>query len=856
MELFWGKLARSLSSPAIHPLEDHCLDVAVVFRALCQHTAMGSRLWSQLQVDSANDWLIWLDRFAVLAHLHDLGKCNWGFQAKRFECARETTGHSIEGAAFLINEDVRAHWPSAWWDFMRESATWFEKLDCLKSLLFASISHHGKPISEHDCNSVLNSKRWWRLARLPDGSAIDPMVGIVQLLEAGRREFPQAFRDLSLALAVPPAAQHRFAGILMLADWIASDTHYFPFREALDENRRLVAEAAASRALSAIGLIPRRLISLPTFDASFGFPPSALQAAMDILPIDDTSRILLIESETGSGKTEAALRWFWRLYHARRVEGLYFALPTRVAAREMYGRILKSVEKVFPDADQRPSPVLLAIPGYAKADGASVLPSPQQAQWDDQSDKFSTVWAAERPKRFLAAPIAVGTLDQAMLSVMRVKHALMRSVCLDRHLLVIDEVHASNTYMREILATLTAQHIARGGWVLLLSATLGESARVRFMSEEGTEPQVFDRAVQRPYPAITTRKDEIPIPSAQKRKTIALECIHDANERAFLGAIMDALHTSARVLVICNTVDRAIHLQRAFEQMGVPREWLFTCNGVPCPHHGRYARRDREQLDGEVTRRFGKNAPSGSALLVGTQTLEQSLDIDADLLVTDLAPMDVLLQRIGRLHRHERERPSEYRKPRAMIRIPARPLAEFLRGSGEMRGPDGLGTVYEDGLILQATLNMLLSRSTITIPAESRELIERTTHPEALAELPNIWQTHRNWILGQFLQDWRMAGTSLLEDKSFGDLHYDNDGRAVLTRLGIGSVCIRLKSAMSGPFGIKIDEILVPARWLPNDGDFSQAVEAVVLAEQPGFRFNLAERRFNYSRFGLERVEA
>src|SRR5690606_15953151 len=149
---------------------------------------------------------------------------------------------------------------------------------------------------------------------------------------------------------------------------------------------------------------------------------------------------------------------------------------------------------------------------------------------------------------------------------------------------------------------------------------------------------------------------------------------------------------------VCNTVARANALLRAIEADGrVPGNALFSVDGVVCPHHGRFALEQREVLDAAVSRALGKVSVAGPLLLIGTQTLEQSLDIDADWLVTDLCPMDVLLQRIGRLHRHERgTRPEGFETPHVCVRVPPSDLAEYLE-SGDLKGPAGLGSVSADG---------------------------------------------------------------------------------------------------------------------------------------------------------------
>ncbi|MCA9311492.1 MAG: CRISPR-associated helicase Cas3', partial [Phycisphaerales bacterium] len=512
------------------------------------------------------------------------------------------------------------------------------------------------------------------------------------------------------------------------------------------EDRPEFARGQAALALKAIGLRLPESRTTHDFTSTFGFEPSALQSvfANGLEPSDD-GRLLLVESDTGSGKTEASLAWWLKLYAMGKVDGLYFALPTRVAAKELYERVRQCVERAF-DEPSRPGPVLLAAPGYVKVDGerfrdTAPLPDPRGVLWDDrpQDAKRERLWSAERPKRFLAAPVAVGTIDQALLSVLRVKHSLLRSVCLDRHLLVVDEVHASDPYMREVLKALLRGHVARGGWALLLSATLGESAAAEFF---GREIVSRARATERAYPAVTDRSGVHPVNHQGTARQVHLElsrCLDD--DSTLVTDLTRALEVGARVLVVCNTVARANALFRCVEaalERGAPEllPSLFEISGVRAPHHGRFARADREALDARVSKVLGKGSPRGARLLIGTQTLEQSLDIDADWLITDLAPMDVLLQRIGRLHRHRREwRPEGFESPRVRLRIPARDLASYVDPHGALKGPAGLGRVYADGRVLQCTLDLLASRSTLVLPTDARALIEGTTHAEAFAEL-------------------------------------------------------------------------------------------------------------------------
>lgn len=825
----------------------------MVFRRICGIPAFRRRLESAAGHALCDGQL---DRLAVAALFHDIGKCNAGFQAKQDLNARETAGHVLEAGALLVRDDLQARWSRSWREFAEELCDWFaDGPNQALAVLLAAISHHGRPVSIDlvKMNAGLSPERWWA----PRGD-VDPWAGVAELIDGARRALPGAFGADVRSLNAPAALQHRFAGLVMLADWIGSDTNFFPYRTADDQDRPAYAAAAADRAVRAIGLEPPPLRAPASFLQTFGFAPSPLQELVaNRLTMDDDSRLVLLESETGSGKTEAALAWYLRLYAAGEVDGLYFALPTRVAARELYGRVHQAVVRAFGDPAGRPGPVLLAAPGYVRVDGeVRALAPPEGRLWDDDAEarRRERQWAAEHPKRFLAAPVSVGTIDQALLSVLQIKHALLRSVCLDRSLLVVDEVHASDPYMRQTLQCLLTAHLLRGGWAMLLSATLGESAGSAFFRREA---RAAADAQGRPYPSLSTRSAEHPIAGRGESKCVRVELTPGFEDEHVLSCVAEALLDGARVLVVCNTVARANALLRAVERRAeIPTSTLFAIAGVVCPHHGRFAREHREVMDGSVSAVLGKGSPAGPRLLIGTQTLEQSLDIDADLLITDLCPMDVLLQRIGRLHRHRREfRPIRHSLPRVIVRAPAdRDLRHWLRSDGVLRAPAGLGRVYGDGRVLQRTLDLIGEGGEWVIPRDNRRLVEQATHPDTWHALAPEWRAHGERVEGTEIAQVRAALTSAIEDRPFGDLHYATPDERVVTRLGAANLDLRLAHPMSQPFGTLVHTIGVPSHMAPA----GEAIPDVVKSEaiDGGFRFCLGARRYRYTRYGLELDDA
>lgn len=852
----WGKLRFGPDRQTVEswlPLESHCIDVAMVFRQLLELPLQRKRM-EALAGSRLTD--AQLDRLAVIAFLHDFGKCNRGFQAKADPAARDTAGHVLEAAALLF--ELHELWPPSWTQLIMAIQEWFACDEQAAQMLLASLSHHGRPVSEKDYEHSGVSrtvKRLWTEAH-----GYDPLEALAQLAQTACQRFPKAFETDLPPIDATPSLQHRFAGLVMLADWIASDTQFFPF-ETDTEDRKSFARKTAEHALKAIGLIAPEERKPRPFAAVFPFPATPLQKALaEDLDVGEDARLLLVESDTGSGKTEAALAWFFRLYAQGLVDGLYFALPTRVAAREIYTRVLKAMEAAFEPA-MHPGPILLAAPGYVQVDGEKVpmLADPNGKLWDDNAQDAwrERLWSAERPKRFLAAPIAVGTIDQALLSVLQVKHSLLRSVCLDRHLLVVDEVHASDPYMREVLRTLLEGHRQRGGWALLLSATLGESAAASYFARKAMP---FAEASQKPYPLISSHSQSWAMPSARERCIQVEPSPTLTDDEAILPLLIEALERKARVLVVCNTVARANALFRRVEDALQERHphlasALFGANGVHCPHHGRFAREDRELLDAAVTAQLGKASADGARLLIGTQTLEQSLDIDADWLVTDLAPMDVLIQRLGRLHRHARaRRPQGFAAPKALVRIPKQDLMEYLDEKGNLRAPAGLGSdyVYADGRVLACTVNMLKTHPELHLPAQARKLIEGATHLDALDALPESWRHHGDQLEGKIQAEIVQALRSVLNDKPFGELHYPDKSERVLTRLGRPTYEIPFEKPAISPFGAPLQRIAIPSHWL--EGKVPESIHPEPFDH--GFRFNIGNKAFRYTRLGLEKDDA
>ncbi|MCB1929826.1 MAG: CRISPR-associated helicase Cas3' [Rhodocyclaceae bacterium] len=858
----FGKLERTEAALSWHPLVDHLADVAAVFEVLC--TCRGIRRALEAGAGRALDKYD-TARLAAIVFLHDLGKANAGFQAKRWldgerPRGRLTAGHGGEAIALLeasdYNEEARAlllRLPIV------EMCGWGH-LETLESLLRASIAHHGRPIV--DAPDWFNARTHW-IAH--DG--YDPAEQLAYIGVGLKRFLPCAFLKGGQPLPDHPRFAHYFAGLVQLADWLGSDTRYFPFSEC-GEDRLARSRECAQNAVSAIGLVAepcrRALQQTPAYFAEvFDAPaPYGSQVAM---ADDRLGQVVVLEAETGSGKTEAALWRYFHLLSRGEVDSLYFALPTRVAATQAYQRVCDALTRAWPSG----APLAVrALAGYAAADGATARPLPDfKVLWSDEpSDKSaSRRWAAESSKRFLAAPVAVGTVDQALLGTLQVKHAHLRHALAARSLVVIDEVHASDAYMGVLIEQLIASQMALGGHVLLLSATLGAAARARYLAagtRKATALPTLLQASALPYPAISDITGLRATSGAQREKSIAWQSedvIDDPQRVAALA--LDAAAQGARVLVIRNTVPAAVATLAALEKAAPDPDWLFRQGGAITLHHSRFSREDRPLLDKAVETQLGKGRSNGPLIVVGTQTLEQSLDLDADFLITDLCPVDVLLQRIGRLHRHLRPpdaRPPAFREARVVVLTPpggdlAPCLARPQHGLGRFR--DG-GGVYADVRILEATRRLIATEPHIHIPADNRRLVESATHPDAVHALESLgesWAMHGGQIDGDTGARRASAKLGLLPlDTAFAELGFPKDVK-LATRLGAADRVVTFDPFLRGPFGNSVRELPIRHHLLPQGLSLEAEPEDVV-PEPGGFVFRLGDAHYRYSRVGLERL--
>lgn len=735
---FWAKAWSD--SDVYHPLVAHSADVAAMLRELL---ADGSVLRDRLQQLADVPDVDPLARTLVhLATLHDLGKTNHGFQDKAGPWARpERAAHWRVGGHVTPVIATFSAVPK-FKDVVRDILAPLQlPPEAQLPAFVTTICHHGQPLDR--ANRNLPRAKWSALWELDPRSGRDPQQELQRLARlasewSGVQDLPENGPDVGWNNDV----SNLFAGILTVADWLGSNTTFFPPDESAESNPTRYWERATARAgevLGAVGITTPR----PTSDSRGTllyrelFPrifqhgePTPLQDLTASVALPSPGSRIVVEAETGSGKTEAVLALYFRLRAAGRVEGLVFALPTRATATAMYDRIAEVAARL---ADPGHTPTIaLAMGGQVASAPRPEFDPASVQQHPDEQDRLAHGWASENSKTFFGAEIVIGTVDQVLLAGLPVRHAHLRLALLSRHLIVIDELHAYDRYMNGILANVIDFHSRAGGIATFVSATLSRSARFQLVKED--DPSTMETAASAPYPLLSVRErsadrwDEHPAPIQGHGRPVEWSV---GSEEEGLAEAIALARTGARVCVLRNTVkDARRTVSRLHEQ--VPELlWRPSRTSEHRPaYHSRYTLPDRRVLDEAALRDFGKSAGrDGTGLiLVSTQVAEQSLDVDFDWMLTDLAPIDVLLQRIGRVHRHDRDdRAQPVRQSRVRIHAPTDPF----EASPDRKSDFGWGTVYNSWLDLELTRQLIVHHESIRIPEDNRRLVEAVYHAES-----------------------------------------------------------------------------------------------------------------------------
>jgi CRISPR-associated endonuclease/helicase Cas3 len=700
----------------MHSVPHHSLDVAACALVLL------SAFRPPVEVPDAT--------LAALVALHDVGKFTRPFQAQVPDLWPPSLGPFVQPPPGYHDDAGYALLCGALTGLVDPLFAELKMLSARYPLFRAVTGHHGRPPRQFEA-PVLEQRTACAVCVGAAGAFVEQALRVIK---------PPPLPRLD------PAVRQRLAwflaGLAVAADWLGSGRRWFQpviAAEHMDLHRywHEIALPRAHQAAADAHLLPSPVSRDGGLKHLFpGLAARPLQAWAEVVPLPEGPVLFMIEDATGSGKTEAALILAHRLMAARKVDGLFFALPTMATANAMYARLEGAYRRLFA-ADGAPS-LVLAHGRRALHEGftASILDAAADPDRDavEPADQPAgaqcAAWIADDRRKAFLAEIGVGTIDQAIMGVLPTRHAPLRLLGLARRVLIIDEAHAYDAYVTKELHGLLSFQAALGGSAIVLSATLtarqhGE-LQTAFLSGLGTAARPHASSE---YPLATTVSrsgvsiQACPIAPGLSRR-VTVERLADVE--AVIAAIRNAVQQGAAVAWVRNAVDDAIEGVAALRAVGVDAS-LF---------HARFAMGDRQDIEARVLSWFGPSSAEEvrkGRVLVATQVVEQSLDLDFDLMVTDVAPADLVVQRAGRLWRHQRgDRPVG--GPRLLLMTPE-PVDDppLVWLGAELRRT---GFVYPDHALLWRSARALLERGCIETPGGVRELVEAAYDHEGPHSMP------------------------------------------------------------------------------------------------------------------------
>jgi len=716
----WAKTSRD-NDGQWHPLILHMLDVAASAAALLSREPESTRTRMAavlgLEWEQARPWLLFL------IACHDLGKACPGFQCKWKNLSDLDAGRSPNtdiNHAF-VSQIVLSPW-------LQEQG-WPEEL--AEMVADAVGCHHGERAAPSTLDR-LTGDRWvtgktsWNDARR-------------EIIESLMRVLSPTVIPTKETLSGPDFML--LSGLTSFADWIGSNEEWFQFGnpEGCSDLKAWfeVRRACAEEALNKIGWVSRTplVTEVKSFQEVFGFAPRPLQQAVaDALADLKKPAILLLEAPMGEGKTEAA--FFAHLELQRRFghRGLYIALPTKATGNAMFKRTLKFL------SDQgavRRLDLQLVHGGALLNDAFQSLKL--SGIWDEKEGRVRAGEWFTSKKRALLSEYGVGTVDQALLPILPVRHNFVRLWGLANRVVVFDEIHAYDAYTGTLLLHLLRWLLALGSSVVLLSATLPPSIRRKLatvvtttLPEQETE---YPRLTIFQHGEKVRQKHFLSDPS--RRQTVRLQALSPGLSDMY-AALETCLTQNGMGLALLNTVQRAQDLYRLFPggeplARGDQRVGKRLADGTEVfLFHARFPADRRQKREEQVLETFGRSAHrTGRKILIATQVAEQSLDLDFDVIATDLAPVDLVLQRAGRLWRHAR-----------LFRPVSEPLLLVAGLAGDAPPSFGKplwwGSVYREDILLR-TWSLLRAKQQITLPDEIDALVravyeEKVDVPESVQE--------------------------------------------------------------------------------------------------------------------------
>ncbi|GAB6080003.1 CRISPR-associated helicase Cas3' [Hydrogenophilus hirschii] len=733
---YWGKAGEGNTC---HLLPYHALDVAACGVKLLERLPRWRQLLAAMAETEEDSLLLAL---TIFLSLHDLGKFATSFQNLRPDLL-EKLQHRHSNKGYPTRHDTlgyalwREQLQSRWRDTSRRRRTSESPADPWMRVV---TGHHGQPPGEN-LTGLLRDH-----FEAEDIAAAEAFLQTVLEL-VGADSLPK--------VALPPEATWWLAGLTVLADWLGSNIEFFPYCDAilpLCDYWKCALEQA-ERAVEATGLSSDPPSEDFTLAKCFADPPAnltptPLQRWAETVALDSGPSLFILEDVTGAGKTEAALLLAQRLLRKQGGGGLYFGLPTMATANGIYQRLGGGKPPVYrrlfaPDAH----PSLVLAHSRAGLIRERLLPPPEpEGDYGDGTEAAAnhcSAWLADNHKKALLAEVGVGTIDQALLAVLASRYQSLRLLGLLGKVLIVDEVHACDAYTNRLLEHLLRAHAKVGGSAVLLSATLPHTQKAALIRAfaEGLGHEIDHLEPSDAYPLATVfGRTGFRLHPLKTRPEVARQVVVEFIEREEQAEVVlaEAISLGSCACWICNTVDDA---RRRFEQLRQNHpDWKLDL------FHARFTLHDRMAIEQRVLRNFGKRsgpAERRGRILIATQVVEQSLDLDFDVLISDLAPIDLLIQRAGRLKRHPRDAEGRYTPDAPDRRGPSKltvlappwdddPPADWLR-----KALPGTAAVYEaEDARFWLGMKLLRERRGFAMPGDARFLIEGVYDADPFEDFP------------------------------------------------------------------------------------------------------------------------
>ena len=634
------------------PLWIHHIDTYNVMQYLLDEFVSDS-----ITISCALDRTILKKTALFLSLVHDIGKATVGFQYKiAFSVPQraQLLKHYLDIPDRMDVTEIQ-NTPHA---YTGESILIFN--GCPESIAAVVGSHHGVPaelVEDLTCNrkDIVGYRVYFGDTDKNRSNLEGSWNCMIQ--EALVKSGFDSIRELP---DINAQAQMLLCGLLITADWIASNTELFPLISIDDDDIQIDFEKRTLNALDNLNFTEqwnaeRTTYSDKDFEETFGFLPRAVQKCIiEIAQNADHPGLFILEAPMGCGKTEAALSCAELIASKCKKNGLFFGMPTQATANGIFPRVINWAEK---QSEEFYHCVQLQ---HGNAALNETFQKIQKGIPEEESDSGIIVhsWFCDSKKSCLA-DFVVATVDQLLMLALKRRHIMLLHLGLSEKVVIIDEVHAYDAYMNQYLERALQWLGAYHTPVILLSATLPSKRRmslVRAYLDLKTSDEIFEKNIS--YPLLTWtdggKMMQKALPYNADKKTIH---ISKCNDKDIIEIVRSAVSSGGCVGIIMNTVSRAQSTAKLIKNEITDNVLLY---------HAQYIMPDRAAKEEILLERIGSDSKSEKRqglVVIGTQVLEQSLDIDFDILITDICPVDLLLQRIGRLHRHTRKRPDELKIP-------------------------------------------------------------------------------------------------------------------------------------------------------------------------------------------------